>query len=152
MAEKYSIDSAFGFQTTSGQIVEFDMNRTTTVEALRADLETLSEEDPIKVCLLDMTASVLRAVQLYNDSRVTGLVIDQPQKVSSSWDLFSDGTHREIWEVWTRKRIDGKWVFGTSYLFECERLPTDYGKSPLHADFVVWGVHESDDMLGQVAG
>ncbi len=152
MAEKYSIAPAYGFQNTQGQIIEFDMSSSTLVEALRADLETLSEEAPIKVCLLDMTAAVLRAEQLYKDSKVTGLVIDHPQKVSSSWDRFDDGTDREIWEVWTRIRKDGKWVFGTSYLFECERLPTDYGKSPLHADFLVWGVHESDDMQGQVAG
>ena len=152
MAEKYSIAPAYGFQNTQGQIIEFDMSSSTLVEALRADLETLSEEAPIKVCLLDMTAAVLRAEQLYTDSKVTGLVIDHPQYVSSQWDRFEDGTDREIWEVWTRIRKDGKWVFGTSYLFECERLPTDYGKSPLHADFLVWGVHESDDMWGQVAG
>lgn len=152
MAEKYTIDSVLGFQHTNGQIIEFDMNSTTTVEALRADLETLSEEAPIKVCLLDISASVLRAVQSNNYSGVTGLVIDSPQKVSSSWDFFADGSRREIWEVWTRIRKDGQWVFGTSYLFECERLPTDYGKSPLQADFLVWGVHESDDMQGQVAG
>ena len=152
MAEKYSIAPAYGFQNTQGQIIEFDMSSSTLVEALRADLETLSEEAPIKVCLLDMTAAVLRAEQLYTDSKVTGLVIDHPQKVSSSWDLFGDGSPREIWEVWTRIRKDGKWVFGTSYLFECERLPTDYGNSPLHAEFIVWGVHESDDMWGKVAG
>lgn len=152
MDEKYSIAPALGFKNTQGRVIEFDMSRSTLVEALRADLETLSEEAPIKVCLLDMTAAVLRAEQLYKDSKVTGMVIDHPQKVSSSWDRFEDGTDREIWEVWTRIRKDGKWVFGTSYLFECERLPTDYGKSPLHADFLVWGVHESDDMWGQVAG
>lgn len=152
MDEKYSIAPALGFKNTQGRVIEFDMSRSTLVEALRADLETLSKEAPIKVCLLDLTAAVLRAEQLYTDSKVTGLVIDQPQKVSSSWDRFEDGTDREIWEVWTRIRKDGKWVFGTSYLFECERLPTDYGKSPLHADFLVWGVHESDDMWGQVAG
>lgn len=152
MDEKYSIAPALGFKNTQGRVIEFDMSRSTLVEALRADLETLSKEAPIKVCLLDLTAAVLRAEQLYTDSKVTGLVIDQPQKVSSSWDRFDDGTDREIWEVWTRIRKDGKWVFGTSYLFECERLPTDYGKSPLHADFLVWGVHESDDMWGQVAG
>ena len=152
MDEKYSIAPALGFKNTQGRVIEFNLGSSTLVEALRADLETLSKEAPIKVCLLDLTAAVLRAEQLYTDSKVTGLVIDQPQKVSSSWDRFEDGTDREIWEVWTRIRKDGKWVFGTSYLFECERLPTDYGKSPLHADFLVWGVHESDDMWGQVAG
>lgn len=152
MAEKYSIDSAFGFQTTSGQIVEFDLGSSTTIEMLRSDLETLTEDAPLKVCLLDMTASVLRAEQSYKNRMITGLVVDQPQKMSSSWDAFDDGTPREIWEVWTRIRKDGKWVFGTSYLFECERLPTDYGKSPLHADFLVWGIHESDYLWGQVAG
>jgi hypothetical protein len=152
MNTKYSIASADGFQTTSGQIVEFKLGSSPTIEALRADLETLSKEAPIKVCLLDLTAAVLRAEQLYTDKTVTGLVIDPTQKVSSSWDLFSDGTHREIWEVWTRIRKDGKWVFGTSYLFECERLPTDYSKSMLHADYLVWGIHESDDMWGKVAG
>ena len=152
MDEKYSIAPALGFKNTQGRVIEFDMSRSTLVEALRADLETLSEEAPIKVCLLDLTAAVLRAEQLYTDSKVTGLVIDPPQYVSSRWDRFEDGTDREIWEVWTRIRKDGKWVFGTSYLFECERLPTDYGKSPLHADFLVWGIHESDDMWGQVAG
>lgn len=152
MAEKYSIPSALGFQHLNGQIIEFNLGSSTLVEALRADLETLSEEAPIKVCLLDISASVLRAEQLYNDKRVTGLVIDPPQKVSSYWDLFGDGSPREIWEVWTRIRKDDKWVFGTSYLFECERLPTDYGESPLHAEYIVWGVHESDDMRGQVAG
>lgn len=152
MDEKYSIAPAFGFKNTQGRIIEFDLSSSTLVEALRADLETLSEEAPIKVCLLDMTAAVLRAEQLYKDCNVTGLVIDHPQKVSSRWDRFDDGTAREIWEVWARIRKDGKWVFGTSYLFECERLPTDYGKEQLHADFIVWGVHESDDMWGQVAG
>ena len=152
MTEKYKIDSAYGFQHTNGQIIEFNLGSSSTFEALRSDLETLSKEAPIKVCLLDITAAVLRAEQLYTDKTVTGLVIDPAQKVSSSWDLFDDGSPREIWEVWTRIRKDGKWVFGTSYLFECERLPTDYGKSPLHADFIVWGIHESDDMWGKVAG
>ena len=152
MDTKYSIDSAYGFQTTSGQIVEFDMSSSTTIEMLRSDLATLTEDAPLKVCLLDMTASVLRAEQSYKNRMITGIVVDQPQKVSSSWDRFDDGTPREIWEVWTRIRKDGNWVFGTSYLFECERLPTDYGKSTLHADFLVWGIHESDAMWGQVAG
>ena len=152
MDEKYSIAPSLGFKNTQGRVIEFNFGSSTLVEALRADLETLSEEAPIKVCLLDLTAAVLRAEQLYTDKRVTGLVIDHPQYVSSKWDRFDDGTDREIWEVWTRIRKDGKWVFGTSYLFECERLPTDYGKSPLHADFLVWGIHESDDMWGQVAG
>ena len=152
MDEKYSIAPALGFKNTQGRVIEFNLGSSTLVEALRADLETLSEEAPIKVCLLDLTAAVLRAEQLYTDKKVTGLVIDHPQYVSSQWDRFDDGTDREIWEVWTRIRKDGKWVFGTSYLFECERLPTDYSKSPLHADFLVWGVHESDDMWGQVAG
>ena len=152
MDEKYSIAPALGFKNTQGRVIEFNLGSSTLVEALRADLETLSKEAPIKVCLLDLTAAVLRAEQLYTDKRVTGLVIDHPQYVSSKWDRFDDGTDREIWEVWTRIRKDGKWVFGTSYLFECERLPTDYGKSPLHADFIVWGIHESDDMWGQVAG
>ena len=152
MDEKYSIATSLGFKNTQGRVIEFNLGSSTLVEALRADLETLSKEAPIKVCLLDLTAAVLRAEQLYTDKRVTGLVIDHPQYVSSKWDRFDDGTDREIWEVWTRIRKDGKWVFGTSYLFECERLPTDYGKSPLHADFIVWGIHESDDMWGQVAG
>ena len=152
MDEKYSIAPALGFKNTQGRVIEFNLGSSTLVEALRADLETLSEEAPIKVCLLDLTAAVLRAEQLYTDKKVTGLVIDHPQYVSSKWDRFDDGTDREIWEVWTRIRKDGKWVFGTSYLFECERLPTDYSKYPLHADFLVWGVHESDDMWGQVAG
>lgn len=152
MTEKYSIDSADGFQATNGQIIEFNLGSSPTIEMLRSDLETLTEDAPLKVCLLDLTASVLRAEQLYTDKTVTGLVIDPAQKVSSSWDRFDDGTPREIWEVWTRIRKDGKWVFGTSYLFECERLPTDYGKSVLHADYLVWGIHESDAMWGQVAG
>lgn len=152
MAEKYSIDSVHGFQHTNGQIIEFNLGSSTTIEMLRADLETLTEDAPLKVCLLDLTASVLRAEQSYKKRMDTGLVVDPPQKVSSSWDLFADGSPREIWEVWTRIRKNGQWVFGTSYLFECERLPTDYGKSPLHADFLVWGIHESDYMWGQVAG
>lgn len=152
MDTKYRIDSAHGFQTTSGQIVEFNLGSSTTIEMLRSDLETLTEDAPLKVCLLDMTASVLRAEQNYKKRMSTGIVVDKPQKVSSSWDRFDDGTPREIWEVWTRIRKNGQWVFGTSYLFECERMPTDYSKSTLHADFLVWGIHESDSMWGEVAG
>lgn len=152
MTEKYSIDSAYGFKDIKGQIVEFNLGSSPTIETLRADLETLTEDAPLKVCLLDLTASVLRAEQSYKNRMVTGIVVDQPQKVSSSWDRFDDGTPREIWEVWTRIRKNGQWVFGTSYLFECERMPTDYSKSTLHADFLVWGIHESDSMWGQVAG